>query len=187
MSSIVISGDTSGAITLAAPSVAGTNTATLPAATGTVMVSGNMPAFSAYPSTTFVATSGGFTLMPCDGKEWDTNSVFNNTNATVNSIPAYSFLPKVAGYYQVNASFDLSSGTSFTRAICAIYKNGTGVKYGLDNNGTSATGSNAACLIYLNGSTDYISCYVFMIGTGTLTILNGPTYTYFQATLVRSA
>ena len=36
MSSVVISGDTSGAITLAAPTVAGTNTLTLPAATGTV-------------------------------------------------------------------------------------------------------------------------------------------------------
>ena len=38
MSSVVISGDTSGAITVAAPAVAGTNTATLPAATGTIVV-----------------------------------------------------------------------------------------------------------------------------------------------------
>jgi len=36
MSSVVISGDTSGAITLAAPTVAGTNTITLPATTGTM-------------------------------------------------------------------------------------------------------------------------------------------------------
>jgi len=36
MSSVVISGDTSGAITLSAPAVAGTNTITLPASTGTV-------------------------------------------------------------------------------------------------------------------------------------------------------
>lgn len=39
MSGIIISGDTSGSITVAAPSVAGSNTATLPAATGTVVVS----------------------------------------------------------------------------------------------------------------------------------------------------
>ena len=38
MSSIFITGDTSGAITLAAPAIAGTNTATLPASTGTVLV-----------------------------------------------------------------------------------------------------------------------------------------------------
>jgi hypothetical protein len=37
MSSVVISGDTSGSITLAAPAVAGTNTLTLPANTGTVI------------------------------------------------------------------------------------------------------------------------------------------------------
>lgn len=37
MSSVVLSGDTSGAITLSAPSVAGTNTLTLPALTGTVL------------------------------------------------------------------------------------------------------------------------------------------------------
>jgi hypothetical protein len=41
MSSVVISGDTSGAITLAAPSVAGTNTITLPASTGTVLTTGS--------------------------------------------------------------------------------------------------------------------------------------------------
>jgi hypothetical protein len=40
MSSVVISGDTSGAITLAAPAVAGTNTLTLPAVTGTLAVVG---------------------------------------------------------------------------------------------------------------------------------------------------
>ena len=38
MSSIVVSGDTSGAITIAAPAVAGTNTLTLPASTGTVVL-----------------------------------------------------------------------------------------------------------------------------------------------------
>jgi len=41
MSSVVISGDTSGAITLAAPAVAGTNTITLPASTGTVLTTGS--------------------------------------------------------------------------------------------------------------------------------------------------
>ena len=37
MSSVVISGDTSGAITVSAPAVAGTTTLTLPATTGTVL------------------------------------------------------------------------------------------------------------------------------------------------------
>lgn len=38
MSSIYITGDTSGAVSLAVPAIAGTNTATLPAATGIVLV-----------------------------------------------------------------------------------------------------------------------------------------------------
>jgi len=41
MSSVVIAGDTSGAITLAAPAVAGTNTITLPASTGTMVTTGS--------------------------------------------------------------------------------------------------------------------------------------------------
>jgi hypothetical protein len=39
MSSVIISGDTSGSITLAAPAVAGTNTLTLPASTGNILAS----------------------------------------------------------------------------------------------------------------------------------------------------
>jgi len=39
MSSVVISGDTSGQVTLAAPAVAGSNTLTLPAATGNILAS----------------------------------------------------------------------------------------------------------------------------------------------------
>lgn len=38
MSSVVISGDTSGAITLAAPAVSGTNTITLPSSTGNALL-----------------------------------------------------------------------------------------------------------------------------------------------------
>jgi hypothetical protein len=39
MSSLVLTGDTSGQVTVAAPAVAGTNTITLPASTGTAIIS----------------------------------------------------------------------------------------------------------------------------------------------------
>ena len=50
MASLIPSGSASGtgSMTLAAPVTNSNQTATLPDATGTVMVSGNMPAFSAY-------------------------------------------------------------------------------------------------------------------------------------------
>jgi hypothetical protein len=58
MSSIVISGNTSGAITISAPAVSGTNTLTLPVATGTLVVSGSAPIAG---STIFLANYfGGF-------------------------------------------------------------------------------------------------------------------------------
>lgn len=41
MASIVINGDTSGGVTLAAPSIAGTPTVTLPAASGTMLTTGS--------------------------------------------------------------------------------------------------------------------------------------------------
>ena len=60
MSSIVVAGDTSGSITIAAPLVAGSNTITLPAATGTVVLadgSGNVAISGAISGTTGTFTS----------------------------------------------------------------------------------------------------------------------------------
>ena len=65
MSSVIISGDTSGAITLAAPAVAGTNTITLPALTGTTVIAGQNSAITA--GTAVASTSGtsiDFTSIP---------------------------------------------------------------------------------------------------------------------------
>ena len=65
MSSIVISGDTSGTITIAAPAVAGTNTITLPAGTGTMTVAGvnsNIVSGTAVASTS--GTAIDFTGIP---------------------------------------------------------------------------------------------------------------------------
>ena len=160
MSSIVISGDTSGAITLAAPAVAGTNTATLPAAAGTVMVSGNMPAFSVYLSANQTVSSGTFTKIAFNSKEFDTASAFD---ATTN----YRFTPLIAGYYQFNLSFYTSGGT-----ICIgnIYKNGSNAVSGSRTDIATTSGSMVSYLIYLNGSTDYVEFYGY---TATSTIFVG--------------
>ena len=115
MSSLVINGDTSGSITLAAPAVAGASTYTLPAATGTVMVSGNMPAFSAYSNANQSITAGVTTKVALQLEVFDTANAFDTTN--------YRFTPQVAGYYQVNAQAYLAatSGIQYTQA--KIYKN----------------------------------------------------------------
>jgi hypothetical protein len=57
MSSVVISGDTSGQVTLAAPAVAGSNTITLPASTGTVQLIGQGTAVASTSGTSIDFTS----------------------------------------------------------------------------------------------------------------------------------
>jgi hypothetical protein len=61
MSSIYITGDTSGSITLAAPAIAGSNTATLPASTGTVLVGGTPSASTTNTVTNKIAINIGGT------------------------------------------------------------------------------------------------------------------------------
>jgi hypothetical protein len=179
---VVVTSDTSGSLALQSN---GTTIATI-SSTGLQQNVG-APAFSAYPNGSFSASANTWTIVPANTEEFDTNSNFNNTGSTVGSNPAYSFLPTVAGYYQVSGTWSLGAGTTFTRSLCAIYKNGSLFKQGLDTTTATATGSTVSALIYLNGSTDYIGFYLYETGTGTNTINAGPGSTYFQACMVRSA
>jgi len=184
MSSVVISGDTSGAITLAAPSVAGTNTISLPALTGTVGLSG--PAFSAFISTQSVSADTA-TKMAYNNVIFDTASKYNNTGSTVNGIPAYSFLPNVAGYYQVNMSSYWASYGGGGFVNIALYKNGTGYTEYTRINATSGTMSGSG-IVYLNGTTDYIGAYWYAAsGTCTLVASNGSFFSNFSAVLIKAA
>jgi len=174
MSSIVISGDTSGAITLSAPAVSGTNTATIPAATGTVMVSGNMPAFSAYNNNSAQAISNNTaTKVVFGAKDFDTNSNFASS----------TFTPTVAGYYQINAVIYWQS--SPLSATLGFYKNGALWKFGSQ---LSANGSiiNGSCIVFCNGSTDYVEVYATQ-GSGVSSNIAASTITSFSGCLVRTS
>jgi hypothetical protein len=182
MSSVVISGDTSGAITLAAPSVSGTNTATLPAATGTVMVSGNMPAFSVYTSSNVSISASTPTKITFDTKVFDTANCFNTST--------YRFTPNVAGYYQINGAA-YYSGAGIAYGQMRLYKNGSLYQQGqfiyIPSPTTSDTANNISTLVYMNGTTDYLELYGFQYsGSGTV-VANGSTYTFFNGSLVRTA
>jgi hypothetical protein len=178
MSSVVISGDTSGAITLSAPAVAGTNTITLPAATGTAMVSGNMPAFSAYLSANQNISNFVSTKIALNTEIFDTANAFDSTTN-------YRFTPQVAGYYQVNLSTGIG-GTSVVRAFCSIYKNGSEYCRGTDIN-SLLYGVVVSSLIYLNGSTDYIEFYGFISATSGNNFGGGQVFTQASASLMRGA
>ena len=185
MGTLVLNGATSGATTLT-PTDAVTTTVTFPSLGGTAMVSGNMPAFSAYLSSNQSVSNATYTKVQINTKIFDTNSYYDNSTN-------YRFTPLIAGYYQVNACVAIDSTTTnpnFGRT--AIYKNGT--NYATSTMSASASATNTlsplvSTVIYLNGSTDYLEVYGYNNGaTGPLFYTNGSIlYTHFSASLVRAA
>ena len=178
MSSVVISGDTSGSITLAAPAVSGTNTATLPAATGTVMVSGNMPTFASYIASNFSLPNSTYTKVGFDTKDWDTANCYNTST--------YRYTPNVAGYYQFNVDISFNTGQS-TEVVMALYKNGSACRYMLDFRMTTFYTGSASNLVYANGTTDYFEVYVYQVSGGSTLLIGGQNQCSFQGFLVRTA
>ena len=155
---------------------------TLPAVSGTAMVSGNMPAFSAYLSANQNLTAATFTKATINTKDFDTNNNYDNSTN-------YRFTPTVAGYYQVNVTAIFNStATNPTNTVTSLYKNGSEIKRVQGVSASSAYGNTLSSLIYMNGSTDYLEMYVFASGgTGTLYITGGTSNTYFSASMVRAA
>ena len=175
-----VNGSTSGAVTLAAPAVAGSNTATFPAATGTVMVSGNMPAISYYSTSGQAMTANAFTRIVFNTKEFDTTaSSFNTSTGT--------FTPTIAGYYQFSASAQFLSVTGYT--TLAFYKNGSNVRQGTYPNVTAgqSNGSTVSSLIYCNGSTDYIEVYGYHTNATNVNLSTSANSVWFTGAMIRSA
>jgi hypothetical protein len=172
--SLVLQSSGGGQITIQEPATASNFTATMPAATGDVMVSGNMPAFSAFSNSAQTLSAATTTKVQINTEEFDTASAFDNTTN-------YRFTPQVAGYYQVSANFSISTVASNLQAY--IYKNGSSFK--VSTNPSTGGSCGLSALVFLNGSTDYIEFYAFSTaGNGVAT---GASQTYFQAAMVRGA
>jgi len=173
-SGLTQSADNSGVLQLAS----GTgNLVTVPSVTGTAMVSGNMPAFSAYRATSDQSvTSGVQTKVQFNAELFDTANCFDSTTN-------YRFTPNVAGYYQISCSLT-ANGSSITQAALSIFKNGSENKrlqYAPNNSAISGS-----TLIYLNGTTDYIEFYGTVSGSSPA-FYNGEVYTYATGYLARTA
>ena len=181
MSSLVVSGDTSGSVTIAAPAVAGSGTLTLPVATdtlvgkattdtltnksiaatqltGTVAVANGGtgltalgPAFRANRSTTFNPSASTWTKVPLNSENFDTN---NNFDSTTN----YRFTPTVAGYYQLNVHGVVTGNPS--ECYVALYKNGGDVAQNVFIGTINQWAGMVSDIWDANGSTDYFEMYV---------------------------
>jgi hypothetical protein len=166
---INISGDTSG--NLAFTTQNGANTITVPNATGTAMVSGNMPAFSYYASSGTSISGAVATKITQDTKEFDTNNNFSSSR----------FTPTVAGYYIINCGCNVPA-SNYGQAL--IYKNGSSYKGGTNGSG-GINSSYVSSIVYLNGSTDYVEFY-FVDGSS-VTTGSGQANSYFNGCLIRGA
>jgi len=173
-SGLTQSADNSGVLQLAS----GTgNLVTIPSVTGTAMVSGNMPAFSAYKTGSQTLTSSTYTKILYETEEFDTNSNFASS----------TFTPTVAGYYQVTAAMQV--GAFFTTGNLVIYKNGSSYKKGFATGGVTGTTGifTVTTLVYCNGSTDYIEAYGILTNSGGQALDTGIDVTYFNGSMIRGA
>jgi hypothetical protein len=170
--SIVLQSSGGGSVTINEPTTASNFTQTLPAATGDVMVSGNMPAFSAYQSSAQTLSTTTNTKLLFQTEEFDTNSNFASS----------TFTPTVAGYYQVSASMRVGSLATTVRMM--IWKNGNQYKIGTDVN-TVVNNGFVSTLVYCNGTTDYIEAYA-LIGSGQA-LSSAQSDTWFNGSMVRGA
>ena len=131
MSSIAISGDTSGAITLAAPAIAGTNTITLPAGTGTATVAGvNSNIVSGTAQATTSGTSITFTGIPSWAKR--ITVIFNNVSTSGTSLVQVqlgSGSVTTTGY--VSSASNTSNGYSSTSGLVIFGVTSTDSRIGI--------------------------------------------------------
>jgi hypothetical protein len=141
------------------------------------MVSGNMPAFSAYRATSAQSfSSATWTKVQLNAEEFDTNNCFDSTTN-------YRFTPNVAGYYQFSGAISFSGTVG--RSLVSFWKNGVENKTGTDMT-SGVIKLNTSALIYCNGTTDYIELYGYCVGSS-LNFDAVQTSTYMTGVLVRSA
>lgn len=154
-------------------------------------VAGTGPAFRATNSSNQSITTNVNTKVSFQTEVFDTASCFNNTGSTVGSIPAYAFLPNVAGYYYVSLTLSHNWSGAGSAISTYIYKNGS-----IDTASTIKFvssvgpwgGQNANSIIYLNGTTDYIEAYALSNNTGSTIDTSGANgSTIFTASLLRTA
>jgi hypothetical protein len=174
--SIVLQSSGGGQITLQEPTTASNFTATLPAATGDVMVSGNMPLFRANKSSGAdqTVTANVWTKVNYPTELQDTANCYDTSLSR--------FTPNVAGYYQVSASIWNGANSLQLR----IYKNG-GPELNIGSYSENTKTENfvqGSAIVFLNGTGDYIEMYASTTSTAFYVAAN---LLYFQAVLVRSA
>jgi hypothetical protein len=192
MATIISAGTTSGTALNVTPDTsgnlsfqtgAGANTIAVPNTTGTLALTSQLPVvgptFSAYQNASAQTVSQNVsTKITFDATEWNVLSGYSTANS--------KFTPTTAGYYQVTASVG-SQNVAGGVVQLDIFKNGSTYKSGFSINAAATYRSQMTCMVYMNGSTDYIEVYWYQNYIGTRATINDSTNTYFQGSLIRGA
>ena len=124
----------------------------------------NNPIFSVVRSGTFSIASATATRVPYNVVDFDTNSGWNNST--------FQYKPTVAGYYQFSWCVIINALTAggTQEFFAPIYKNGTTYAWG---NGflpstVHYSSTNGSCILYLNGTTDYVEIFVVQHSGGSV-------------------
>ena len=142
--------------------------------TATGFGSANTPAFLAYPSTYYTAsTSSVWVKFVMDSEVFDTDGCFDSSTN-------YRFTPTTAGKYFCFAAYTSNGLATGGRQVSVFYKNGAVVSYSNSSNlsGTVAnevTTSNHY-IFDMNGSSDYIEFYGIRQDTAGYGYVNQGTY-----------
>jgi hypothetical protein len=158
------------------PAGAKVNALTIDAAGNVKTAANAAPAFNA-KNTTQSVPNAAYTKLGFGTITFDTAGCYNNTGAAVGGVPAYAFLPTVAGYYSVTTFVGYSVAS--TNLIVSIYKNGSSIVTGVQG---SLYATIATELVFMNGTTDYLEVYSYQNSGAPATASAN-----FKAFLARSA
>ena len=115
MSSVVISGDTSGTVSLTVPAVAGTNTVTIPASTGTIALTSDVIGLNQTWTDVTASRALATTYTNSTGKPIFVSIIISQ--GAVNAVASLTISGVVVSYYYQAAS--VSGGL-----LCGIVPNG---------------------------------------------------------------
>jgi hypothetical protein len=148
MASIVVSGDTSGAVTLSAPSVAGTTTVTLPSSTGTMALL-QTPSFA-----TTIGVGGATASASGSGISFPATQSASSDANTLDDYEEGTWTPSVTSLGGTITTVGAVSGkyTKVGRIVVVNYD------VAITTQGTGASAIQIAGLPFSNGDTVSVSC-----------------------------
>jgi len=139
---------------------------------------GGRPAFHAYKTTLQPITANAYAKVTLDAELFDFTGAFDSTTNS-------RFQPNVAGYYQIIGKVAAVNSTGQQRVIATLYKNGVEYIRISDAAVNASYGtSQGSSIIYMNGTTDYLELWTYIIATTAIldnSILNG---CYLQGYLI---